>query len=126
VDGAFDNIKFNSLSGRLTLDNSSSRSNIDAGSTSGSVDLKGAFDRIGINTLSGSVSINSAIVPSTLKIETTSGSITIAVPSTDSVTVNHSTMSGRFSSDIPVILQGRGAQFEISSLSGSIRIREID
>jgi hypothetical protein len=44
------------------------------------------------------------------------------VPNRGEITVNHSSISGRFSSDIPVIMQSRNAQFNFSSVSGSTRI----
>ena len=86
------------------------------------INASGAFERVKLNSLSGSISISSGSVPSSLKANTTSGSITIAIPDEGGVTVSHSSMSGRFSSDIPVVMQNRDAQFELSSLSGNVRI----
>jgi hypothetical protein len=62
------------------------------------------------------------IVPAKLNAESTSGSITISVPDEGAIPVYHSSISGRFSSDIAVILDNKGAQFEISTLSGNVRI----
>jgi DUF4097 and DUF4098 domain-containing protein YvlB len=126
INGAFDGVKLNSLSGRISMNNSASRSNLRVGSTSGSVDMTGAFSRVDANTLSGGISVRSTIVPTTLKIETTSGNVNIAVPVLSDITVHHSSTSGKFSSDIPIMMQGRGARFEISSLSGDTKITAID
>ena len=126
VTGSFDSAKLESLSGRISLDNSASSAKLKVNSTSGSLDMRGAFYDINAETLSGSISIRSLIVPESCDVSSTSGSVTIAVPNTGSISVHHSSTSGSFSSDIPVTMQGRGAQFNISTLSGSTRIRVID
>ena len=104
------------------VDNTASASTVDVESASGSLDMSGAFDTVKVETMSGDVLIDSKIVPGSLKAETVSGSITIKVPNEGSITVHHSSISGRFSSDIPVITQNSGAQFEISTVSGSCKI----
>ena len=124
VAGLFDDIKINTMSGRITLNNSASSSAINIDSTSGTVDLTGSFDRVNVDTMSGSVTVKSSTVPSSLKVDTTSGSIRIHVPNEGSITVHHSSTSGSFSSDIPVVLQNRDAQFVISTMSGSTKIHE--
>ena len=126
VSGAFGRAKLNSISGRLELDNPEQRSIVDADSTSGSVALSGSFDSVKVNTLSGSITVSSKTVPSSLKADSTSGSINITVPNEGTITVYHDSMSGRFSSDIPVVMQGRGAQFEITTLSGGSKITVLD
>ena len=126
VSGAFDDAKLNSISGRIAIDNSAENSILDANTTSGSLDLTGAFDRVDADSISGSIEIRSSIIPSSVKVDSTSGSITIAVPNTGSISVHHSSTSGRFSSDIPVVMQGRGAQFDLSTISGSARIIAIN
>ena len=123
VYGGYGKAKLNSLSGKITLDNSEQSSVVDADSTSGTLELSGSFETVNANTLSGSISIKSTMIPSSLKVDSTSGSVTIAVPNEGSITVYHSSTSGRFSSDIPVSMQNRrGAQFEISTLSGRTTI----
>ena len=122
VAGAFNDVKLNSISGRQTLDNSASRSGLRAESTSGSLDFSGSYENGDIHSLSGSVSFKSTVVPSTLKVHTTSGSITIAVPNEGSVSVHHSSTSGRLTSDIPMTTAGSGAQFDLASTSGSVKI----
>ena len=124
--GAFDSAKLSSLSGRISHDDSAPRTALNVSSTSGSIDMSGAFEKVNADCISGGVSIRSTVVPDSLKVETTSGRITITVPNEGSITVNHSSMSGSFSSDVPVVIQNRGAQFEISSISGSAKILELD
>ena len=126
VSGAYDSVKINSISGRQTLDNSAARSGLTADSTSGSLEFAGSFESAKLHSLSGSVNIRSTVVPSKVKVETTSGSITIAIPNDSSISVNHSSTSGRLSSDIPMTIQNGSAQFELSSTSGSVKIVAID
>jgi len=124
IYGEYGRARLNSISGRLTLNNSEPRSSVNADSTSGTIDLSGAFETVRTDSLSGSITIKSSSVPSSLKADSTSGSITVAIPNEGSITVYHSSTSGRFSSDIPVVLQGRGAQVELSTLSGRMSIVE--
>ena len=128
VSGAYDSVTFNSLSGRITLDDSASHSVVTTGSSSGSQEITGSFDRVDIKSLSGSVTIRSSTVPASLRADTASGSITVAVPNEGEIRVHHSSASGRLSSDIPiVVVQGGGsAQFELQTLSGSAKIIAID
>ena len=124
--GAFGNVKIHSLSGNQTLDNSASRAVFNTDSTSGAVDYTGSFESGSIKTLSGSVKVRSAVVPSKMKVDTTSGSITIAIPNEGSISVNHSSTSGKLhNSDIPMTMQNGAAQFELSTLSGTTRIEAI-
>jgi len=126
VSGEYGAAKLNTISGRVSLDNSAQRSLLETEITSGSLELWGSFERVSAETLSGSISVRSTTVPSSLKADSTSGRITVAVPNEGAVTVNHSSMSGRFSSDIPVVLQNSDAQFVLSSISGRISIIELD
>jgi len=125
VSGTFDSVIQNSMSGRLTLDNFASVSTVKADSTSGSLELSGSFDRVDTDSVSGSITIRSTIVPGALKADTTSGRITITIPNEGAVTVDHSSITGGFSSDVPVVMQKGGAQFKLSTISGSIRIMEL-
>jgi len=123
ASGAFSNAVLESLSGRVTLNNSASGTGLKAETTSGSLTLTGAFSNVDAESLSGTLTIRSAVVPSSLKAGTTSGNLNISIPDTGTVNVYQSTTSGKFSSDVPVVLQNRGAQFELSSLSGNIKIQ---
>ena len=122
VSGAFNSARLESLSGRISLDNSAESSVVDAETTSGNMDLSGSFSKVSVESLSGDISVNSRILPASLKSDMTSGNLTVAVPNESAVSVYHSSTSGKFSSDIPILIQGRGAQFEFSSLSGNVKI----
>ena len=125
ASGAFDSVKQGSMSGRLSLDNSAPASDLEADSASGAMELTGAFERVNAKSVSGRLDIRSAIAPGALKASTTSGSINIAIPGDAAVTVDHSSVSGSFSSAVPVVMQKTGAQFKISSVSGSTRITQL-
>jgi DUF4097 and DUF4098 domain-containing protein YvlB len=125
VSGTFQSTKFNSISGRVSLSNSASHSILESDSASGAVEISGAYENVSINSVSGSITIVSSSVPDVLKADTTSGGISITVPNEGSITVHHSSVSGSFSSDIPVVIQNRDAQFVLSSISGSIKIFEL-
>jgi len=126
VSGAFDSVKQGSVSGRLLLDNTAPASDLEANSTSGALELSGSFDKVNAKSVSGRLDIRSTILPGSLKANTTSGSINIAIPGEAAVTVDHSSVSGSFSSAVPVIMQKTGAQFKLSSISGSIRINQMN
>ena len=126
VSGEYGAATLKTISGRISLDNSAQLSRLETESTSGSLELWGSFDWVRAETLSGSISVRSTAAPSSLRAESTSGSITVAVPNEGSVTVNHSSVSGRFSSDIPVIMQNGDAQFVLSTISGRISIIELE
>jgi len=125
VSGAYQNVNLDSISGRTSLDNSQELSSADVNTTSGSIELTGVFDRLDIDSISGSVTVKSRAVPMSLKVNTTSGSINIAVPDSGTITVNHSSVSGRFSSDVSVTMQNGRAQFEISTISGGTKITRL-
>jgi len=126
VDGAFGYTKLHSSSGRLSLNNTASGSTLNASTVSGSHDLSGAFDAAVVSSSSGRVSFTSAVVPSSLKASSSSGNIDITVPGGAPVTVRHSSSSGRFSSDVAVIMHNSpDAQFNLSATSGNVRILEL-
>jgi len=125
LSGGFDNLKVNSVSGRITLDNATLNSVLDAETVSGRMEISGAYDRVDISTVSGNVSVTSVVIPSSLKADSVSGSIEIYIPADASISINHSSVSGRLSSDIPVTMEGRGAQFVISTVSGSTKIHAL-
>ena len=125
ASGAFSTASIDSTSGRVSLDNSTVQSNANINTVSGASDLSGAFYSIDTNTVSGNVSIRSIIVPSALNIGSISGTVAVTIPNEGSITVRHSSASGRFNSEIPVLLQSRGAQFNFSTTSGNIDIYEL-
>jgi len=126
VSGSFDSARLKSTSGSVILDDSATGAEVNADTTSGSVTLTGSFDKGKIDSISGRVTLTSTIVPSSLNVDTTSGSITVTVPGDGEITVRYSTTSGRFSSDVPVVLRGgSGARFNLSTTSGSIKINSL-
>ena len=122
VSGAINSARLKSTSGGITFDNSASGANLVTNTISGTQKLSGSFESAVIAATSGGISITSDIVPAALKISTVSGSITVTVPNGRDITVRHSSTSGGFSSDIPVIMQKSAAQFDISTTSGGVRI----
>jgi len=120
--GAFTNTNVNSMSGRFTLENTAQNAAVNAETVSGKMEISGNFNKVNVETVSGGVSITSIITPLSLKANSVSGSFTISVPADASLSVKHSSISGRLSSDIPVIMESREAQFEISTVSGSTKI----
>jgi len=126
LSGVFGDAKIKTVSGRLTLKNSAQNAVVDTDSVSGRTELSGYFDKAIINSVSGSISFTSATVPTSLKVDSISGGITIALPAGSEVSVNHSSVSGRLSSDIPVTMEGSGAVIRISTVSGSTKITTLE
>ena len=123
--GTFDNIRGNSLSGSINIDSAAVSSVVDARSTSGSVTLRGALANVNVGTLSGSITIHSAIAPERVNANSTSGRMSITVPNDGYISVNHSSTSGRFNSEIPVLMQGAEPRFTLSTLSGNVNIYQL-
>ena len=113
-----------SISGAVSL-SATGAANIKCSTTSSSIEMKGSFGSATVSTVSGRVAIESAIIPESLSVDTTSGRIDVTVPNEGAVSVYHSSTSGRFSSDLPVLVQGREAQFRFSTISGAVRIYEL-
>jgi DUF4097 and DUF4098 domain-containing protein YvlB len=122
--GAFNAVDLGSVSGRITLSNSVYGSAAGIETVSGAVSIAGSFNTAVINSVSGSITAATAMAPSSFKVETVSGSVTITMPDGESVSVSHSSVSGRFSSEVPVTMESRGAQIEISTVSGSATIKK--
>ena len=120
--GDFGSADLNSIGGRITMENAATYTTVKADSTSGAIDLAGSFASADLGSISGSISIRSEIVPSSLKAGTTSGAIAVTIPNEGPVSVNHSSVSGKLTSDIPLTMQSNGAQFRLSTVSGEARI----
>jgi len=125
ISGDFARADFSSVSGALIFNNAAPRSRVDVDSTSGAINLTGNFDNVDVNNVSGSIAITSSVVPGTLSVNTVSGSTTVTIPNEGTITVSHSSVSGRFSSEIPVTMQSSGAQFDFSSVSGGTTINAL-
>ena len=113
-----------SISGRIELIRTQI-DNVDTYTTSGRQTLSGTFNDVSSRSVSGRVEVISTSVPDRLNVGTTSGRIDITVPDEGAISVSHSLRSGRFSSDIPVILHGDDVQFRLSSTSGRVTIHAL-
>ena len=111
----------NSISGDFHLTDVIAQTLIGS-TTSGNNNLSGTFNDVNLDSISGGVSIISTVVPERLKADTTSGNITITVPDEGAISVSHSSTSGKLSSDIPIITQGKEPQFRLSTISGGVKI----
>jgi len=95
---------------------------LDISTTSGRTIAEGEFERVDVSTVSGNTTIRSRVVPAAMDISSVSGAMDIYIPNLGEIAVNHSAVSGRFSSAIPVIMQGRAAAYSFSSVSGNTNI----
>jgi len=115
--------------GRLDTDSVSGATNISealvttlkVNTISGRASTTGEFDDVDVSTVSGGAMIRSSAVPGKMSVSTVSGAIDVHIPNTGEITVSHSAVSGRFSSEIPVIMQNGGA-YKFSSVSGNTNI----
>ena len=98
---------------------------LDINSTSGRTNATGEFDRIDASSVSGDKTIRSSAVPSQVRISTTSGDTNLYIPNQGEITVNHSAVSGRFSSEVSVRIQNSAA-YNFSSVSGDTNIYVMD
>jgi len=96
-------------------------SSVNLSTTSGSSSASGDFDKVDVSTVSGGTTIRSSTVPSRLGVSSVSGGASVYIPNQGAITVSHSAVSGRFSSEVPVTMQS-GAAFNFSSVSGSTNI----
>jgi len=120
-----DEIVLHTVSGRIGADFTQAAT-LRTNTTSGRHDLSGSFGYINARSTSGRIIITSTIIPESLTARTASGRIDITVPSDSIITVQHSTGSGRFTSDIPVATHsGPDAQFNLSTGSGRITISRL-
>ena len=110
-----------SVSGRIEL----ARTQIprlDVNTVSGRHELSGAFEHLSLESVSGRIEVTSTALPADLRANTVSGRISLTVPNEGEISVRHSSASGRFSSEIPVIMHGSDAQFRLSTTSGRVNI----
>lgn len=111
------------MSGDITFEGAAEGSKFDGKTTSGRLNTSGSFDSVKAESMSGNITIMSLLMPSKITAKATSGSITLTVPDGESeISVRYSTTSGRFSSDIPAMIQSKDARFDLSTMSGDIRI----
>jgi len=123
LSGSFENVSLNTISGSGFLDNTASNSTVKTDSTSGSMDLSGSFHSARHNSISGTIKVASSIVPVTFSSDTTSAKVTLTIPDEGPVNVNHSSVSGKLTSDVPVTMVSSGnAQLRFTTISGEVRI----
>jgi len=140
---AADNIFANTVSGAISI-RGATADTVTIGTTSGALDLSdvlagtvntssvsgahslsGAFVVADLSTTSGRLAFTSSIVPDNFSASSISGAVTITIPDDGAITVHHTSVSGRLSSELPVIMQSAGAQFRISTTSGAVNINEL-
>ena len=95
---------------------------LDISTTSGRTIAEGEFELIDVSSISGSTTIRSRVAPTAIDMSSVSGAMDIYIPNQGEITVNHSAVSGRFASTVPVIMQGRGAAYSFTSVSGNTNI----
>ena len=116
-----DEISLHTGSGRIEARDTEAR-RLQTRTTSGRHELFGSFDDVNARSGSGRIEILSEIVPDRVTAQATSGRIEVTVPDEGAISVQHSTNSGRFSSDIAITSGGADAQFDLSTRSGRISI----
>lgn len=117
-------IDLTSISGSLELMNVNAKI-LHTESTSGEQNLIGVFREISSESISGDIVIKTTEIPEELYAKNTSGDIQLNIPTTDSLIVSYSSVSGNFSSTIPVLLQSNSAAFEFKTVSGDIAINNL-
>ena len=109
-----------SVSGAVNLSDTVATA-VDCSTTSGATYLSGEFEKVDVSSVSGSTVIKSATVPGGVNVSSVSGAIDLHIPDTGTITVSHSAVSGRFSSEVPVTMQN-GGTYSFSSVSGNTNI----
>lgn len=118
-------IRLQTVSGNIFTSNIQTQT-LTTNTTSGRHELEGNFTNVTARSVSGRIEVTSPIVPESLEARATSGRIYVTVPRQDALSVQYSTTSGRFTSEIPVVTHGgSNAQFNLSTTSGRISIFEL-
>ena len=119
-----EDISMRTVSGRIETSHTKAQ-RIRSYTTSGRHSLSGSFETVHSRSASGRIEITSSIVPDSVVATAASGRIYLTVPNDGTApSVQYSTGSGRFRSDIPVLLHsGSDAQFQLTTASGRISIR---
>ena len=116
-------IDLRTISGRI--ETTQTRANdLDANTISGRQEISGDFaGRVNLDSVSGRIYLTSTTVPADLRAHAVSGRIAVTVPNDGEViNVQHSSASGRFNSEIPVMMHGGDPQFRLSTTSGRVEI----
>jgi len=110
----------NTISGAITV-SEANVTELNLNTISGAMTVSGEFDRIESSTISGGVSISSSTVPGRINSSSISGGVSVYIPNTEEISVHHTAVSGRFASDVPVMMQ-HNAAYSFSSVSGNTNI----
>ena len=121
-DTTADDISLRTTSGSIATTNTETQS-LRTHTAAGRHELFGSFGYVNARSTSGRLEIVSQITPEHVTAHATSGRIEITVPRGDALSVQYSTGSGRFTSELPVVTHsGADAQFNLSTSSGRISI----
>ena len=141
ADSTSGNIMFNSTSAmtKVEVNNTSGdirgsfihADEVKIDTTSGNTELTGATERFDYDAISGELKMSLSAVPSKLSINTISGNSRIYIAENDGFTARVDKVSGNFSSDFPLTVNGDthvygngGADFSFSMVSGNISLYE--
>lgn len=91
-------------------------------SVSGGHQLQGTFRQLDCGSVSGEIRIESTVDPDKISCGSTSGGITVTLPGSTDLSVSYSTVSGHFSSEVPVKNTG-SAPYDFNTVSGSITLK---
>ena len=120
-----DQMSVDTTSGSISLEAVTS-DNLSLETISGRVTADGNFENIIGGSTSGAFKIEDGVAPKSFNIHSISGSVTIAMPSLESMELKHSSVSGKFSCDFPIVENGGGGDYKISTTSGSIRVEKLN
>jgi DUF4097 and DUF4098 domain-containing protein YvlB len=120
-DTDFTSLTAGTVSGEIKLSNVTADT-LNTNSTSGSHILDGTFKDIDASSVSGEIKITGTVNPDSITCGTTSGSIFVTIPGGSDLNVHYSTVSGHFTSEIPVKNAG-GAPYNFNTVSGSITLK---
>lgn len=119
--GGAHELSLSSVSGRVEMDNVVAQS-LDVSTTSGNQTLIGTFGDVVLGSVSGRLELTSETLPDSFRANTTSGAMRLTIPDEGPISVSHSSVSGRFESEIPVVMHGPDVQFRFSTVSGRTSI----
>ena len=115
-------LSLGTVSGDVMLTGTSADT-VNTDSTSGDQYIEGTFNDLDLNSVSGEIHIASSVDPENLRCNTTSGDICVTIPGSDDIVVSYSTVSGDFTSEVPVITGGSNATYYFNTVSGDMEIR---
>jgi DUF4097 and DUF4098 domain-containing protein YvlB len=133
VTGAVNDIEVNSMGGGVRITSTSGR--VEVTSVANNIEVRGSRLRGSIQSVSGNVLvISTAPLAGALSMDSHSGSVELRLPARAGATVNVTTFSGRFETDIAVetrresrrerqvVVPGGGPTVSINTFSGSVKL----